>query len=303
MSHPESVQLLSNFLNTFPPRSAKTKSEFESKTAAIHAETSAQASYDLKEIKADALWLSEQAGIDEISALRTTVLEWQSRPATRLLAGFTEEETTSLQGAAGAENFRVSLAGPSLADVLSQRPDEDASSFASGENRRLRLRELYLSERVHIVKTARKLLTLHLQSDIETSTPPSSEQNKRTQSLCKLGGTVFRNKLEGEGWFAFVQACIEAIKSRLSALETDGGWLAAEECNEAVENMWRTTFVEEILHIVQTLFLQLQASASIPTADLLLSWLRVMVDYNFLQSLQVVSSIMSPTSSSSETNV
>ncbi|GFF51880.1 nucleoporin nup184 [Aspergillus udagawae] len=287
LSHPESTRLLSNCLNPFSSPSAKTKADFESKTAAIHAETTAQASYDLKEIKADTLWLSQKAGIDEITALRIIVLEWQDRPAARLLARFTEEESTSLQSAAGIDNLRASLAGPALSEVLRQKAGDD-SDFLSEENRRLRLRNLYLSERSHLLKTARKLLALSLHNSCQKETaPPAPHVSDRTEFLRKLGAAVFQEKSTGNEWRSFVEACIKAIKDRLSALEGDGGWLGVAESNDAVEIMWRTIFVEEVLHVTQMLFLQLQASAEIPTAELLLSWLRVMGDYSFLESVQV----------------
>ncbi|THC93823.1 hypothetical protein EYZ11_006712 [Aspergillus tanneri] len=287
LSHPESVQLLSNCLNSFPSPSAKSKSDFESKTAAIHAETTAQASYDLKEIKADALWLSQKAGIDETSALRITVLEWQNRPATRLVTRIAEGETASLQAATGVENFRRTVSGPSFPEVLGQYPrSENDASFASEVARRLRLRNLYLLERSHIIKTARKLLALFLTSKSNGNFPQQNDIG-RFHMLCELGAAIFKNKLSGEGRRSFIQECIKNIQSRLSALKGDGGWLGAAESDESMEDMWRTTLVEEILHILQMLFLQLQASTEILAADLQLSWLRLMVDYSFLEPLQV----------------
>ncbi|KAE8380531.1 nucleoporin subcomplex protein binding to Pom34-domain-containing protein [Aspergillus bertholletiae] len=288
LSHPESIQLLANCLDGFPSPSAKTKSDFESKTAAIHAETTAQASYNLKEIKEDALWLSQKAGIDEISALRIAVLEWQNRPATRLLAGFSEEESTSLQSAAGVENFRMSLAGPSFAEIFSQKVgrEDNASGFVSEESRRLRLRELYLSERTHIIKTARRLFALSLRGNVNEPALQKPEP-KRSDLLCQLGATLFKDKLSGDKYYTFIQACIKAIQALLSALESDGGWLGVTESSEAVDDMWRTALVEEILHIVQILFLQLQSSAELPSADIFVSWLRLMGDYNFLETVQI----------------
>ncbi|KAJ5091537.1 hypothetical protein NUU61_006407 [Penicillium alfredii] len=289
LSHPDSVHLLSQSLNPFSPPSAKTKSEFESKTAAIHVETNTQSSFDLKEIKADTLWLSQKAGIDEITALRIAVLEWQNRPATRLTTNFSGEEATSLQSAAGTENLRVSLAGPNLASILKQTArEENVSTFDTETNRRLRLRNIYLSERSHIVKTFRKLLALSLHDDI--SSRPTLSRGRGSDckiALYKLGATIFSKKSTGDGLSQFLQECIISIRSRLSDLEGDGGWLGAAESNEETEDIWRTTLVEEIVHILQIMFHQLQASADIPSADLLLSWLRLMADYSFLESLQV----------------
>ncbi|GLA24348.1 hypothetical protein AnigIFM63326_011206 [Aspergillus niger] len=288
LSHPDSVQVLSNCLYGFPSPSPKSKSDFESKTAAINVETNAQSSYDLKEIKADALWLSEKAGIDEISALRLTVLEWQTRPATRLLNRFADEETTSLQSAAGGDNLRVSLAGPALAEIFNQKAarDDEASDFYSETSRRLRLRSLYLSERSHVVKAACKLLALYLRENQDPSDRPS-------QQLSRLGDTIFKEKSKGEGWRTFIKGCIEAVRSRLSSLDSGGGWLGATESSQEVEELWATILIEEVVHITQMLFLQLQAATEIPSAELLLSWLRLMVDYSFLEPLRVVSTALS----------
>lgn len=292
LSHPESIRLLSNALNPFLSPSTKSKSDFESKTSAIHSETTAQASYDLKEIKADALWLSGKAGIDEITALRIAVLEWQNRPAARLLTRFSEEEATSLQNAAGVDNLCTSLVGADFTEILRQKTgsESDVSEQASEESRRLRLRNLYISERSHAIKTSRKLLTLSLYNGHQDEPTLRRERgNDRRDSLRKLGETIFSNKFGGEGWRQFLQDCINAVRGRLTALEGDGGWLGAAESSEEVEDTWRTISVEEIVHILQMLFLQLQASSEIPPAGLLISWLRLMADYSFLESLQVVS--------------
>ena len=276
-------------MKPFPPPSAKSKSEFESKTAAIHVETNGKNSFDLKELKADALWLSQQAGIDEIAALRIAVLEWQNRPATRLASGFSAEETTSLQSAAGAENFQGSLAGSSLAGILNQPARSGVSaSFDKEENRRLRIREVYLSEASHIVKTLRKLLALS-QHDSPENNSVSSAIRERKITLQKLGSTIFKSKSNGAGLDRFLQDCIDSIRSRLTCLEGNGGWLSATESSEDLENLWRTTLVEEIVHVMQLVFHQIQSSEEIPTSFMLVSWLELMSDYSFMETIQVVS--------------
>jgi nuclear pore complex protein Nup188 len=272
------------------------------KTAAIHVSASPQARYNLDEIKADALWLSQKATIDEISALRIVVLEWQSRPATQLLAGFAEEEVMSLLNATGIDDFRTSMTGPQIMDVLNKRisNDRDALGFSSEPARRLRLRHCYLSERSHIVKISRKLLSLSLHDDIPNGGMRISTRNtgkdhtKTNKSLRDLGSVIFRDSATEDGRVRFLQACIKAIRHRVDQFQTDGGWLGTTDADEECEIFWRITVIEEIVHIMQILFLQLQASANIPTAGLLLSWLRLLTDSGFLESLFVVSVICSP---------
>lgn len=215
LSHPESIQLLSRSVNSFPEPSTKSKSEFNSKTAAIHVETNAKKSFDLQEIKADAQWLSEKARIDEITALRIVVLEWQNRPATRLTTTFSSEEATSLQSAAGSDNLRVSVAGPNLASILKQTAGEAGSStFDTEGNRRLRLRALYLSERSHLLKTFRKLLALSYHTPTTEAAIISTPEN----DLVRLGITIFREKSTGDGLYKLLEACISAVQSRLQDL-------------------------------------------------------------------------------------
>ena len=289
LSHPESIRLLSESLKPFPPPSAKSKSEFESKTAAIHVETNGRSSFDLKELKADALWLSQKAGIDEIAALRIAIQEWQQRPAKRLATGFSAEEATSLQSAAGTENFRGSLTGPNLASILNHTArSEDAQSFESEKSRRLRLREVYLSEASHIVKTLRKLLALSQHDGLSVDSATSASTDRKL-ALKKLGTMLFKNKSTGDELNRFLQDCIDSIHSRLASLEGDGGWLSAMESSEEVEGIWRTSLVEEIVHVMQLMFHQLQRSGEIPNANLLVSWLQLMSDYRFMETIQVVS--------------
>lgn len=289
LSHPESVELLSQSLIPFSRPSAKSKSEFESKTAAIHVETNSKSSFDLQEIKADAQWLSEKAQIDEITALRITVLEWQGRPATRLVSTFSTEEATSLQSAIGSDNLRVSVAGPTLASVVRPAAIEDASSsFASESHRRQRLRNLYLSERSHILKTFRKLLAFSLHDLSNESARSSGNESDRRLSLCKLGVAMFQGKSAGSGLTRLLEDCMTGIRKRLVDLEGNGGWLGANESNEEIEAIWRTTLVEEVVHILQIMFHQLRASSEIPTEDLVVSWLDLMLDFAFLETLQVV---------------
>lgn len=229
-------------------------------------------------------------------------MEWQNRPATRLTIGFSSEEATSLQSAAGTENLRGSLAGPNFANLLNQTARNDGvQSFEKEEKRHLRLREVYLSEATHVVKTLRKLLALSLHDGISAdSTAPASYDRKL--ALRKLGTTIFQDKSTGDGLDRFLHECISSIRSRLTSLEGDGGWLSAAESSEELENIWRTSLVEEIVHIVQIMFHQLQASVEFQSAELLLSWLQLMADYSFLEPIQAVSS-QSPISSSQDVNV
>lgn len=288
LTHPDSIQLLSQSLNPFARPSPKSKSEFDSKTAAIHVETNSK-SFDLNEIKADAQWLSQKAEVDEITALRIVVLEWQNRPATRLTSNFSSEEVTSVQNATGIDNFSASVAGANLANIIKQVAGNDSNgSFDSDKSRRLRLFCLFLSERSHILKTARKLFALSSRSVPNESTAASHAAGRK-QALCKLGASIFKDNSTGSTLSKFLEDCMAGISDRLTNLKGEGGWLRTDESNEDTEGFWRTIIVEEIVHILQSMFHQLHVSTEVPSGDLLLSWLKLMDEHNFLSGVQVVS--------------
>lgn len=295
LSHPDTTQQLSQSLSPFSRPSPKSKSEFESRTAAIHVESNSKSSFDLNEIKADTQWLSQAANIDEITALRITIIEWQDRPAARLTAKFSNEEATSIQSAAGVDSLRVSVAGPNLASILRQTGDDDAaSSFDTEKSRRLRLRTIYISERAHILKTLRKLLVLSLHDFASDPADSDAALTARKISLSKLGLSLFKDKTSGHGLKQSLDECIAGIRKRLKDIAADGGWLGAPESNEETEAIWKTTLVEEIVHILQLMFHQLRASSEVPSGILLESWLELMDEYDFLETLSVVSVGMIP---------
>ncbi|KAJ5082461.1 Nucleoporin [Penicillium argentinense] len=288
LSHPESIQQLSQSLNPFCRPSTKSKSEFESKTSAVHVETNSTNSFDLKEIKADAQWLSKTADIDEVTALRIVILERQDRPAARLTANFSSEEAASLASATGTDNLRVSVAGPNLANICSRaQTDQNSSSFDTEKDRRLRLRSVYISERAHVLKTFRKLLVLSLHDLAGDSVISGGRDGARKLALFKLGVTIFKEKSSGDGLKQFLEECITGIRTRLKDVTANDGWLGVSESSREVEDTWKTTLVEELVHILQIMFHQLHASGEVPSGAMLESWLELMAEYGFLESLQV----------------
>lgn len=86
LSDPETRHYLVNGIDPYLANASKTKSDFETKTAPIHAPQSSNGDYDVETLRKDALWLSEQLGVEELVALRAAVLEWQGRVEATLLA-------------------------------------------------------------------------------------------------------------------------------------------------------------------------------------------------------------------------
>ncbi|KAL7271823.1 hypothetical protein RUND412_005392 [Rhizina undulata] len=164
LASPASIDTLSNCHNPFPPPSAASKTDFEKRTAPINitaadqpagssggGDESASGSVlpEIKVVKDEALELSKNLNIDEVSALRIVVLEYQNRPATALL---NSEAGAGGGGAAegkiGIGNFSESILKRSV-----QVSDEEKK-----ETLFLDRAKIYLGERRYVIKTATFLI-------------------------------------------------------------------------------------------------------------------------------------------------
>jgi nuclear pore complex protein Nup188 len=296
-----SILLLCNPLKPYKEPSAGTKGKFETDTAAINVTPSPSGHYNIEEIKEDTIWLSGVAKIDEVSALRTVVLEWQTRPTLQLLSGFTEEEAISVQDAAGSSNLGAStfwanssiLAAPVGANAQSQ------SLFNSREQRQLRLLELYLSEKAHLLRVSQILTCRGAPEALRRIRNPSEssesgkEASKRTW-VEEIGETILRNQRAARQSASPLQdpfaEYINTIQSRLNAIGEGMQWEIPESIHDAVEEKWETYQVVEIIHILHLSFTQVDIfMESLPSGDLVLQWFRFMNEWAFFSTGPFVS--------------
>lgn len=75
---PAAIQVITNCFNPAKP-DYQSKAQFDTLTSAVNITPSPNGQYDMKTLKDDASWLSQTTKIDEVLALRITILEWQSR--------------------------------------------------------------------------------------------------------------------------------------------------------------------------------------------------------------------------------
>ncbi|KAI5292631.1 hypothetical protein KEM55_007665, partial [Ascosphaera atra] len=76
--------------------------------------------------------------------------------------------------------------------------------------------------------------------------------------------------------------CVDSISARMRNLGSGSGFFE-NEISADVENAFITSILEELVQILQILFVLLETSPGFPSDTLLLSWLRLMADYNFLE--------------------
>ncbi|KAH8910258.1 hypothetical protein BR93DRAFT_976413 [Coniochaeta sp. PMI_546] len=158
----------------FGPPSSQSKAAFETKTAAINATPTPTDKYDIKIIKEDALWLSKNASLNEVDALRIVVVEHLSRSNSHLTGPLSAQDVLNVQEAAGVSSAQASsIFGPM--DV-SAAPDAETiwSDFERQESRRARLIATLLSEQRSFAAAADAFVTFILHRSPSLTSPEST---------------------------------------------------------------------------------------------------------------------------------
>ncbi|KAI9866150.1 MAG: hypothetical protein M1813_001711 [Trichoglossum hirsutum] len=291
LSDPSSTSALSRPFIAFPGPTQQSGVAFNTRTAAINVAPVTSGKYDISQIREDALWLSRESKINEVGALRVVLLEWQTRPAAQLLGGFSEEEVASIQDAAGGSSLGSSLFLPN-SSILSVPSDQqkDTAAFNSLENRRLRQLKLYLSERRYILKVSESLIRAGLSDPGALGSSVRGKQKEDTNRVGRIGRTILNARIlggeAGRSGKPFLIECIEAMQERVTALENGSGWFKDEGGRLEAEADWGKNQILEMIHIMQIMFLLLDAQSDITLSSVALAWLRLMSKYAFFDRLE-----------------
>lgn len=296
---------MSNPYDPFPKPSASTKSDFESKTAAINATVESRSAFNLEEVKNDATWLSGKTKIDEVSALRIVLLEWQNRSRDQLLNKYSREEINSLRDAVGFDNITDPIDQSEPAGILAYTAAQNAGSVNAGskEARKSRLFLLFLSEKLHILKLSRYLQSISVGDNWPSCNDPGVQMTTDTgtsedNELAEIAHAIFgdsANTPTGAGSALSVQAGVDAVRGRINNLEGGSSWSTEKDgdVNIEIELIWQEAVLDELYQIVQILFLRLKIADAVTSSEHLLSWLRLMAEYSFLGHFQPVSLLWS----------
>ncbi|KAG9771836.1 hypothetical protein KCU88_g6273, partial [Aureobasidium melanogenum] len=258
-------KVLSQLFPTFPPPSPSSKTTFDSVTSAITASSSPL--YSIDDLKTDALWLSKQFNLDELEALRLTVLEWQYRPESRLKQGYSEAELASLREALGSDYVHKTFRG----DQGSAARDD--KGFEQQASRRARLLCRYMREQAVALQTRRSLLDASLLP--ETKIVP----------LCKMQDLAAGLPQNTDSSLADdIDAGTREIQQRLQRLQNPQQWDLDESLTVVLKDMSDTTSLESISTILEIILLRVRSSKATPTSHTLLLWLQLMVSVGFFAS-------------------
>jgi nuclear pore complex protein Nup188 len=274
-SDPVVEDFLLHPLNAFPPPSQESRSAFGTKTSAINVTPLPTSRFNINELKEDALWLSTEAKIDEISALRVVVLEWQSRAWAALVGPLSKQELLGIQESGG--QGLMSVPGALLSEGLDA--DEIQAEFETKESRRSRLLRIYLSERQFLLKCVNYLLQSYLYQELSTdSTIQSQKPEAQPASFQVLGENLVRIIRESDSLFL---ACVDAIKSNIGKLLAGSSWFKEIGGRPDVEMEWVRTNIAEATTLMEIIFQILDISEDLPSSQAVLSWLEITSIYGF----------------------
>lgn len=268
---------------------------FEKKTAAIHVTPTPNDKYDINVIKKDALWLSKNARINEVAALRVVVIEYQSRPASQLLGPISNQDVASLRAATGAGKQTSNII-PGLSLTASLDASEIQADFEKPESRRRRIFQTYLSERRHYAATNDYIFTLMLQEKLPTS-PATEASAAIRKSLLDVYGISSKQPQKPTAdiptktchaliaqYVSLLPGCIQRAGTSLESVVDDKD-LATEDAQE----LWMHTSLTEMLHRMTILFQLLDRSTDSFVSDTIAQqWFSLVNDLAFLNQLQGV---------------
>ncbi|KAI9779306.1 MAG: hypothetical protein M1835_004736 [Candelina submexicana] len=291
LSDQHTIDLLKLPFKCFQPPTPHTRTSFETRTAAIHVTPSAHGHYDINQIKEDTLWLSKEVQVEEVAALRIVILEWQTRPATQLLSGFSEEESARVQDATGSNAFGLSQLRSSVQIPPSQRPD--STSFDGLDSRRLRFWDIYLSERRYILKVSEVLVSASLDLEAAGQLHLRSDKGKKQEKstwVSQVGAAIVeqqRSSKDGAGSAnTFLGECVKSLQVHIDDLEGGSGSFKGEGGRPEIEESWCQNQITEMIHVMELMFITIDFSADISPSAITLSWLRFAGKYGFFDQFQ-----------------
>lgn len=273
-------RLLEDPASTFAPADEATKKVFETKTAPINVPASSDGRPDIESIKKDAEWLSKNAKINLVAALRVVVIEHQSRPARHLSGPLSSQDAKNLQEAAGLSNGQGSGLLLDLGSAAALDAEEIWTEFEKPETRQRRLFDTYLAERRFFMMSADYANSIKLYERLPTFASVDLDLAK-----------TYRLKLPSRDdaepllptYLQVLTDSMSRIESGLKAV-TDGKWVTEE-----VELDWLRTLLTEAIHALSVVFQIVDSFGDdFAPSSAVNQWFSLMEVYRFFDAVQPV---------------
>lgn len=214
--------------------------------------------------------------IDEVSALRIIVLEYQSRSAAQLRSEFSDEEAVSLQTAAGNINTEssnlISLALSSKKNAFNGQPQN------SEEQRRLCAVQIYLSERQNLLACSKIIFHIGFRG-YQSKGKGNSQEATWMDRVAEAFVTSQEQNPE-----RFLHYCITSLKGNFDRLNEGSGWFKSEGGRQDVESEWLQSRVTEAIHILQISLVILDYRRDTRSSANVLEWFQFVSAYGFFEN-------------------
>ncbi|CAH0043289.1 unnamed protein product [Clonostachys solani] len=272
--------------SVFASPSDATKKVFETKTAPVNTTPASNDRVDIKTIKEDSEWLSKNANISLVAALRIVVVEFQSRPAHCLAGPLSSQDATNLQEAAGFNNGQATSFLSAFGATQASDADEILADFEKPEAKKRRLFRTYLSERRHFMMVVDYTTSIALYGRLPVftrvdrnlaqlyrfKTSADSQQKDKIETLLPI---YLKSLIE----------CMGLVESGYSSVAKEDDLL-----DEMIELEWLRAMLTEVVHTMSVIF-QLADSLGDTYAplDVISDWFGFMEAYCFFDRMQLAS--------------
>ncbi|KAK3380351.1 nucleoporin subcomplex protein binding to Pom34-domain-containing protein [Lasiosphaeria ovina] len=271
----------------FEPPTAKSKTDFETKTAAINVIPAPNDRFTIGVIKEDALWLSENVNINEVAALRIVAIEFQVRAQSHLTGPLSSQDVVNIQEAAGVTDAQAS----SILAILNVSAATDAEAtwadFETQTSRRRRLLTTYLSERRSFLGAADSLASFLLHSR-SAAKGPEVDELRRIVAKAAFNFDELNSQPDVSlaPFEALVPSYLAILGHSIARSQTGPGNVTRPVLTEQIEVDWLRTCLTEAVHAMSLVFQILDlAGAVFATPDLVAQWFAFVDSCEFLESL------------------
>ncbi|KAI4253905.1 MAG: hypothetical protein LQ352_003413 [Teloschistes flavicans] len=294
LTDPQTLDLLKRSFTPDLGPTSEARSTFNTKTSAINTVPSAQGRFDIQQIKDDTLWLSTEAKLNEVAALRIVVLERQTRPAEHLQdSSLADDRSIAL----GAGSFNGSRTQPTLSVSRSAWLPQPTSSerlpteaFDSDDARHIRLFKIYLAERRYRLKTC-KYLAITASCRVGDGKAASSGLLGSTPKWVDSVGNEILTAWDIQGVSEYggrniFLSGIDTLRARIRGLEEGSGWFRDMGLQEAVEASWCESQIIEMVAVLELMLVMLGNLTQMSRSGVVSSWFRLMSDYGFFETFE-----------------
>ena len=278
LTDPESINFLSNALDPYLQPGAKTKADFETKTAPIQVSQSANGDYDLDELKKDALWLSKEVNVEELVALRVVILEWQQRAQDQLMAAVVNNGGAHI--AAQTDLSASTLAASTSRFAASANGAKKPAIDFGTENIRRHLQlQLFLEEKTHILKISTELVNQVAARDLNITSCKwiNALAERVTADQCRTNDATTHD--------TFLGSCIDTIDSMLNPLFDPSKCRQIFKSDDSKAIMLEAATFADITSVMRLLLANLCILEGFVDHSTVFSWFKLMAKMKFFQNV------------------